>query len=191
MRITNEVYMCCSECKVEAYGLDEINKVFGYKIVKNDIKPYSKCRKCRGEELGFEGGNRKYIKDKQWATAASWGKQINISRTVFDSYLIELGYLEHDNNAGCIRNRLVVTEKGSSHSATTNSMFSKAILWDYETYVEVIRLRISKAIIHDTCPKCKSYLDTMPGYNHMDYSHKCKRCGRECEYWHVKVTHDR
>lgn len=190
MRITNEVYMCCSECRAEANGFEDINKVFGYMLVKEDIIPYSKCRKCRGEEPEPED-YRRNIKDKQWATAASWGRRINISRTVFDSYLIELGYLEHDDNAKCGGKRLAVTEKGSKHSATTNSMFSKAILWDYATYLEVIKLRLSKAIVHDTCPKCKAYLDTMPGYSHLDYSHKCKRCGRECEYWHVKVTHDR
>lgn len=191
MRITNETYMCCSECGVEASGLDDINQVFGYKIVKEDIKPFSKCRKCRGEEPDFEEHCKKNIKNKQWATAASWGRRINISRTVFDSYLIDLGYLEHDGKVRGIRNRLVVTEKGSEHSATTNSMFGKAILWDYATYLDVIRLRLSGTIVHDTCPKCKAYLDTMPEYNHLDYSHKCRRCGRKCDYWHVKVTYDR
>lgn len=191
MRITNEVYTCCPSCGAEAHGLEDINKVFGYKIVKKDIMPYSKCRKCRGDDLEFEGRYQKNIKDKQWATAASWGKQINISRTVFDSYLIELGYLEHDDSSSRIRNRLGVTEKGREHSATTNSMFGKAILWDYETYIEVVKLRISKAIIHDVCPRCKSYLDTMPGYNDVSHGFKCKRCGRECGYWYVKVTHDR
>lgn len=62
MRITNETYMCCSACGVEASGLDDINQVFGYKIVKEDIKPFSKCRKCRGEEPDFEEHCKKNIK---------------------------------------------------------------------------------------------------------------------------------
>ena len=189
MRITNEVYMCCSECRTEANGLEEINNKFGYKRVKGEIVPYSKCRKCRGEELEPED-YRKNIKHKQWATAANWGRKINISRTVFDNYLIELGYLEHDDTIRGVRKRLAITESGRQHSATTNSMFSKTILWDYDTFLEVIKLRLRKAIVHDTCPKCKAHLDTMPGYNHLDYCHKCKRCGRVCEYWNVSVTLD-
>lgn len=185
MRLANETYMCCPACGTEATGLDDINKVFGYKIVKEVIQPYSECRKCRGDV------EEQVHREKHWATAASWGKKIHISRTVFDSYLIELGYLEYNQKSNGRRNKLVVTEKGRNHSATTNSPFYKAILWDFDTFSKVVWMRASKAIVHDTCPKCKAYLDTMPGYNHLDYSHTCKRCGRVCEYWNVSVTHDR
>lgn len=185
MRLSSETYIRCPVCGTEANGLDDINKVFGYKIVKEVIQPYSECRKCRGD---FE---EQVHQAKQWATAASWGRRIHISRTVFDSYLIELGYLECNHNSNGRRSKLVVTEKGRNHSATTNAPFHKAILWDFDTYIEVVRQRASKAIVHDTCPKCKAYLDTMPDYNHLDYSHTCKRCGRVCEYWNVSVTHDR
>jgi len=192
MKIVNETYMKCPECGVEASGIDDINKVFGFKIVKGDLVPYSECRDCRKKDSPIERNKRKRKpKDKQWATAASWGKQIHISRTVFDSYLIEMGYLEYDDGTNGGRKGLVVTEKGRNHSATTNAPFHRAILWDFDTYMSVAKLRVSYATIHDTCPKCKAYLDTMPGYNHLDYSHKCKRCGRVCEYWYVNVTHDR
>lgn len=33
MRLSNETYMRCPVCGAEATGLDEINKVFGYKII--------------------------------------------------------------------------------------------------------------------------------------------------------------
>ena len=135
--------------------------------------------------------NRNYANAAQWATAASWGRQIHISRSVFDSYLIEMGYLEYDDGTNGGRKGLVVTEKGRNHSATTNAPFHRAILWDFDTYLEVAKLRVSKATIHDTCPKCNAYLDTMPGYDPLGHSHQCKRCGRVCEYWHVNVTHDR
>lgn len=192
MKLSKETYMRCPVCGTEAAGLNDINRVFGYKIVKEVIKPYTECRECRGNEPRFESRFRKQgHKEKQWATAANWGRRINISRTVFDSYLIELGYLEYNHKSNGRGNKLVVTEKGSNHSATTNSPFYKAILWDFDTFSKVVRLRASKAIVHDTCPKCKAYLDTMPGYNHLDYSHTCKRCGRVCNYWHVSVTHGR
>ena len=192
MKITNETYMKCPTCGAEARGLKDINKVFGYKIVNEDLFPFTECRGCRGENSYEERrkGKRK-TKDKQWATAASWGKRIHISRTIFDSYLIEMGYLEYGDGTDGGKKGLVITEKGRHHSATTNAPFSRAILWDFDTYFDVAKLRVSKATVHDVCPKCKAYLDTMPGYNHLDYSHTCKRCGRVCEYWHVNVTHDR
>ena len=189
MKIVNDTYMNCQVCGAEASGIDDINKVFGYKIVKGDLVPYTECRECRGEDYSFERG-RKY-KEPQWSTAAGWGKRIHISRTVFDSYLIEMGYLEYNDGAKAGRRGLGITEKGRAHSTTTNAPFRRVILWDFDTYMSVAKLRISYATIHDTCPKCKAYLDTMPGYNHLDYSHKCKRCGRVCEYWYVNVTHDR
>lgn len=193
MRITNETYMVCPKCRIEARGLDEINKVFGYRIMgKNlDLAPYRECRSCREQDSFEEEKSKKRYEEEQWATAASWGKRIHISRKVFDSYLIEMGYLEYVDDVNGYKSGLVVTEKGREHSATRNAPFRKAILWDFDTYLKVAKLRVSKATIHDTCPKCKAYLDTMPGYNHLDYSHKCKRCGRVCEYWHVNVTHDR
>lgn len=192
MKITNEIFMKCPTCGVEARGLDDINKVFGYKMVKEDLTPYTECRCCRGEESLVEARvSKRRKKDEEWATAASWGKRIHISRTIFDSYLIEMGYLEYCDGTNGEKKGLGVTERGKEHSATTNAPFRRAILWDFDTYLKVARLRVSKAIINDTCPKCKAYLDTMPGYNHLDYSHTCKRCGRVCEYWHVNVTYDR
>lgn len=190
MKIINETYMRCEECGTEAFGLYNINSVFGYKMVGEDISPFSKCKRCRGENLELEE-QEKEARIKIWATAAGWGKEINVSRTIFDSYLIDLGYLEYDGKARGNRKHLAITEIGREHSAISNSVFGRAILWDYDTYIEVIKLRLKGTIVHDTCPKCKAYLDTMPGYNHMDYSHKCRRCGRECEYWHVKAVHDR
>ena len=188
MRISNETYILCPKCGAEATGLDNIDRAFGYKIVKDVITPYAECRACRGDKQHFEG---QVHKEKQWASAAEWGKRINIRRTVFDSYLIELGYLEHDFESAGRGNNLVVTEKGSEHSATTNSSFHKVILWDFETYIEVVKMRASKASVHNICPRCKAYLDTMPGYNHLGSSHTCKRCGRICDYWHVSVMYDR
>lgn len=185
MRLSNETYIRCPVCGAEATGLDDINRVFGYKMVKEVVQPYAVCRKCRGvlEE--------QVHREKQWATAAGWGRRIHISRTVFDSYLIELGYLEYSHKSSGKGSRLVVTEKGRNHSATTNSLFHNAILWDFDTFVEVVKKRASKAIVHDTCPKCRAHLDTMPDYNYMDYTHTCKRCGKVCDYWHVSVTYDR
>lgn len=192
MKIVNDTYMNCQMCGAEASGIDDINKVFGYKIVKGDLVPYTECRECRGEELSLERDSRKRkTQEVQWATAANWGNRIHITRTVFDSYLIEMGYLEYNDGAKAGMRGLGITEKGRAHSATTNAPFRRVILWDFDTYLEVAKLRVSKATIHDTCPKCSAYLDTMPGYDPLGHSHQCKRCGRVCEYWHVNVTHDR
>lgn len=135
--------------------------------MKDGIVPYSRCRSCRGEELEPED-YRKNIKTQQWASAENWGRRMDISRIMFDSYLIELGYLERYGNARNEVLHFVITEKGREHSATTNSGRSKDILWDYTTYLEVIKMRLSKALEQDVCPKVATYLDTMPVYYHLD-----------------------
>lgn len=53
-----------------------------------------------------------------------------------------------------------------------------------------MKLRVSHSIMHDVCPKCKAYPDTMPDYNPREVKHKCKKCGSECDYWFVKATYD-
>ena len=191
MNLVNESHMKCSKCGVEASGLNDIQTVFGYRIVKEDIIPFIECRECRGADSEEEERRKNLSQKEEWATAAKWGRHISISRRVFDSYLIELGYLEHDDRKDGKRNHLAITKKGSSHSKIKNSFFGKTVLWDVATYFEVVKARLSKAIIHDVCPKCKSYLDTMPGFNHFDSVHKCKRCGNECDLWEVKATYDR
>lgn len=191
MKITNELNMCCPVCGVEASGINDIHKVFGYKMVKKDIEPFSECRKCRGVDSEEEEHRNNLANAKEWATATRWGRDINISCTVFESYLIELGYLEHNGKVNSKRMCLAITKNGSKHSKIRTSLFGKKVLWDSETMSEVMRLRVSHSIVHDVCPKCKAYLDTMPGYNPLEAKHKCKRCGNECNYWHVKVTYDR
>ena len=172
MRVSNETYMSCTVCGAEATGLEDINKIFGYKIVNEIIQPYSECRKCR------DNLEEKVYQEEEWNTAAGWGRRIHISRKVFDSYLIELGYLEYDPKSSRRWNKLAVTEKGREHSTISNSKFRKSILWDFDILCKVAKQRASQAIVHDTCPKCSAYLDTMPDYNYADFSHICKRCGR-------------
>lgn len=67
---------------------------------------------------------------------------------------------------------LVITEKGRQHSATTNSTFGKVILWGYATYLEVIKMRLCKALVQDNCPNVAAFLDTMPVYYRLNY--ECK-----------------
>ncbi len=185
MRITNETYKHCSHCGTEANGLDSINKIFGYKIVKDEIIPYSFCRECRKQME--EPKEEKPI----WATASDWGKKIHISRTKFDNYLVDLGYLDCSHSMNKKRGKLDVTEKGKFHSAITNTPFRKRLLWDYEAFKEVVKMRAQRAQVYECCPRCNAHLDTMPNYNYLDLSHKCHRCGLACEQWTVDVVYDK
>lgn len=189
MKILNETHMSCPKCGVEASGLNDIHKIFGYRMVKEDIVPFFECRNCRGVESEEEEIRKILSKPKKWYSAAKWGRSINISRKVFESYLIDMGYLEHDDRKKGIH--FVITKNGSAHSKIKKSLFEKTVLWDEATYFEVVKARLSKSIIHDVCPKCKAYLDTMPGFHPLDSLHKCKRCGNECDWWEVKATYDR
>lgn len=69
---------------------------------------------------------------------------MNICSIVFDNYLLKLGYLKHDNESIGNSRKLIITEKGKKHSATTNSFFNKRILWDYEVYNEVVKMKESR-----------------------------------------------
>lgn len=192
MRLSNETHKTCPKCGVEANGFDEIDKVFGYKLVKKVIAPCSECKECRSKNHFSKRKLKKRVyKTKKWASAAEWGRQIHISRKIFDSYLVDLGYLENDFKDTEKVCGLVITDKGKEHSAITNSFLHKMILWDYETYIEVVRMRVERAVVRDICPKCKAQLDSMPDYHYSDYSHTCKRCGRLCNYWSVDVVYDR
>ena len=185
LKITNETFMHCHQCGVEANGLQAINRVFGYKIVNDDITPYSICRECRKK-------TEPLAKEKErWTTAASWGREINISRKKFDNYLVDLGYLDCEESDKHRKGKLYVTEKGKQHSAITNAPFGKKILWDFDTFANVVKMRAERCTVYDCCPRCKAHLDSMPNYKHMDYSHKCHRCGLNCEEWYLEVTYDK
>lgn len=185
MKITNETSKTCPHCGAGASGLEAINKVFGYILIGDEIAPHSLCRECRNEkELPTK-------EEKIWATSACWGKRINITRTKFDNYLIDLGFLDCCNSSSRKRGNLELTEMGKRHSAMTNTAFRKKILWDCETFLEVVKLRAQRAKVYACCPRCNAHLDTMPNYNHMDYSHKCHRCGLDCEFWNVDVVYDK
>ena len=185
MKITNETYKHCSHCGVEANGLDSINKIFGYKIVRDEISPYSFCRECRKQM------EEPKVEKSLWATASNWGKRINISRRKFDNYLVDLGYLDCIDFSEGKKGNLDVTEKGKYHSAITNTPFRKYILWDYEVFSEVVKMRTERAMVYECCPRCKSHLDSMPGYNHLDFSHRCHLCGMDCDEWIVDVVYDK
>ena len=191
MKLVNETYVKCSKCGVEASGLNDIQKVFGYRIVKEDIIPFTECRECRGADSEEEERHKNLSNAKEWATTTKWAREIHISRTVFESYLIELGYLEYNDKASSKRMLLAITKEGSKHSKITPSIFGKKVLWDSKTNLEVMKLRAKHSIMHDVCPKCKAYFDTMPGFQPLNFVHKCKRCGTECDLWEVKATYDR
>ena len=91
-----------------------------------------------------------------------------MSRITFDSYLLELDYLKRHDNARSEGIHFIIMEKGKQHSATTNSYIGKDILWDYVTYLEVIKMRLSRTLEQDFCPSVATYLDTMPVYYHLN-----------------------
>lgn len=109
----NESHMCCPICGVEASGLNDIQRGFEYKTVKEDIEPFSECRQCRGAESEEEECHKNFANAKEWATATRWGRSIHISRAIFESYLIELGYLEHNARESSKRKHLAITKKAA------------------------------------------------------------------------------
>ena len=192
MKITNETYMICYKCGAEARGLEMIHKVFGYGIVKNQMVPYQECRECRNSYQTVRNRFGKPIRQEiGWHSAAGWGKQVNISRTQFDSYLIELGYLKPVGESDGKQRKTIITEKGTAHSAITNHPFKEVILWDYETFIEVVKMRANRAIVHECCPNCCAFIDTMPEYDPLAFEQKCANCGKLVSDWRVYVSYDR
>ena len=191
MKILNKDYFKCESCNTEAHDMIEINKKFGYIIKEDVIYPQSLCKECMSRlHPEKQEKKRREYKERQWATAARWGRNIHINKRTFNSYLIDLGYLERVcSEAGKVP--LQMTEVGQLHSKREKTIIGERILWDFDTYLNVAKRRAENADIHDICPKCKAFLDTVPGYNHLDYSHQCSKCGHICEVWEVSVNFDR
>lgn len=191
MQIADEFYKVCPKCGAEASGFETINYRFGYRIEQDVLTPYTECKVCRADKKEDSQSDAEAGVDMQWETAEYWCRQVNISKAVFESYLIDMGYLEYGFSINDGEDKLVITKVGKKHSVVTRSLLGKKILWDYETFVNMAKMRTESAIVHEVCPKCKAYLDTMPDYNFEDYAHTCKRCGRVCRYWDARVIYDR
>lgn len=149
MKLINETYVRCEECGVEAFGLYSIDRFFGYTAVGQDINPFTRCKNCRQKKEEFIMYERD-TRVKRWATAAGWGKEFNVSSSIFNGYLIELGYLEFDKGACGKHNCLVVTGKGREHSAIINPASGEDILWDYDTCIEIGKVREGEMRMKET-----------------------------------------
>ena len=192
MRITNEKYVACPKCRQEASGLEQINQRFGYMIKGEDVTPYRYCRDCRKQmEAEKPDIKSKRMKDTNWASAASWGRKIHINRRVFDSYLVDLGYLEKEQSNNGRYKKLIVTRAGEQHSALTNNPFRQIILWDYDTFTKVMKLRAEKADVHYCCEKCSAPVDEAPDFNHLQLEYRCDKCGHVGDVYAMSVVFDR
>lgn len=192
MQITNEKYVSCPICKAEGYGLEQINKKFGYYLKGDDVVPYRHCRECRRkEEEENQPQNEKNEQQISWASASTWGKKIHINRRTFDSYLIDLGYLEKDPNAVGRRQKVRISRMGDQHSALTNNPFKRIILWDYDTFVKVMKLRAEKATVHYCCEKCGTPIDDSHVFDYLESEYQCNQCGHIGEVFHTEVIFDR
>lgn len=198
MNITNEVYTSCPKCQTEAHGIDEINKIFGYYIEKDEMKPFQYCRSCRKwmeeEKIKMKNPKRNrhhnQQKDTEWATAASWGRQIHISRSMFESYLEELDYLVCRNEDDTKR-VLEITDSGKEHSAVTNHPFHRAVLWDYDTFMQVVDLRAGKAKVHFKCSKCGRNMEEDSGFTPIQKKYICRGCGSVAYSCDIEVEFDK
>ena len=157
----------------------------------------------KGEEREREVGRtgEQVCKNVEWGTASYWGRRIHINKRTFDSYLLDMGYLEriskkmqseklYDMNRG-YSGELCLTLEGLKHCKEKRVFLGRRTLWDFDTYLQVAKRRVENADIHDICPSCKAFLDTVPGYKYMDVTHKCSRCGRICKEWGVSMNFDR
>jgi len=189
MKVTNETYVCCPICEMEGKGLEQINERFGYFIKGGDIIPYKQCRECRKEESTLI--KNEDMKQAGWASASVWGKKIHINRKIFNSYLIDLGYLKKVPNDNGRKQESFVTKIGEKHSALTSNSFRKNILWDYDTFVKVVKLRTEKAEVHYCCEKCCTPIDELSNFDHLQPEYQCYKCGHVGEVFQMRVDFDR
>lgn len=189
MRVTNETHMQCLYCGKEAEGLQDINTLFGYRVDGEEITPYAYCRECGIRRSSLMRPVDRL--DQHWESASGWGRKIHINKTKFEDYLLELGYLRVDSASKKKHRNKVLTDKGRMHSALTNVSFSKVLLWDYNTFLRVVKLRAERSVMHELCPECKSKLDLMPGFNHLDYEHQCAVCGTVTSHCLLDATFDK
>ncbi|MBE5853482.1 MAG: hypothetical protein E7299_11135 [Lachnospiraceae bacterium] len=191
MKLSNKTHITCPKCGIEAHGLSDISDRFGYFIEDEEVQPYVTCKACRSP-ISFWKRQRKapVSAETTWASAAAWARKIHISEEQFNEYLIDMRYMEFSFHPGKDRKQFVVTDKGSVHSAETHSTFGKKILWDYDTFRNVIKLRCSMAEVHPCCPRCKAYLDEDPEYEHLALTYTCSKCGYVSDTREMNVTFD-
>jgi len=191
MVLSKELHKLCPGCGTEAEGLEQVNKVFGYRIEADEIVPYPSCRACRSQEQArklVQGGTdviTDSIEDIGWANASAWAKRIHTNRETFIRYLIHLEYL-----AVGAEGPLRLTEKGRLHSAITNRRFKETLLWDYDTFVEVMRCRAQKARVSFHCPRCRVDLEESAEFDYLQPSYRCHKCGKVYDYFNTKVVFD-
>ena len=203
MQITNTTYTKCPQCGIEAQGFGEIYEKFGYKMKRGGVvEPYSVCKKCSDivqQEKNHnvkDGGKRNAGKKQtplsaQWLSSAEWARKMHVRKEVFVSYLLELGYLaEHPDKEIGIPH--MITEKGREHSALTNTLFYKTVLWDYQAFSDVLMYRASLATHSMHCPHCHRELERHQGHeDFFEVEEKCPYCGKSSEAKKIRTVFDR
>ena len=153
MKLIEETYRKCPICGVEARGIVDLNRVFGYWFEGEEIDLHEQCKACRGvnefeETPAQERVARRWRKD--WDTAACWARKIHISGAKFTSSLVELEYLEaeaksdlENQGAGAV---FRITSKGYEHCRIKQTPLGDVVQWDFDTFAEVACLRARMAL---------------------------------------------
>ncbi len=121
--------------------------------------------------------------DRSWATASQWGRNVHVSGKVINSYLVEMGYLNESDGTP--------TKLGRAHSKWERKFGKWQLLWDNDTFWNVVKHRARQAEIREKCPSCGAYLDEDEKHDFMATIYVCSGCGSICTDRWVEVKFDR
>lgn len=117
-------------------------------------------------------------------TAKKWAQSMGISEAEFNEYLEKINYQVWKDAGPSKTEMWHITEKGRQHSKKSRNPFVRAILWDFDTLVEVTRVRgkITKKYFY--CDKCGAYLSTQSGFDFELQNWECKKCGHTSKLYY-------
>lgn len=112
-------------------------------------------------------------------TAKKWAYSMGISEDEFNEYLEKLNYQVRKDTGTSKSDLWHITDKGLPHSRKSRNPLVRATLWDFDTLVEVTRIKgkITKKYFY--CDKCGAYLSTQSGFDFELQNWECKKCGHK------------
>ena len=121
--------------------------------------------------------------NRSWATASQWGRNVHVSGKVINSCLVEMGYLNESDGTP--------TKLGRAHSKWERKLKVRRLLWDNDTFWNVVKYRARQAEVREKCPSCGAYLDEDEKHDFLASIYVCNGCGSICTDRLVEVKYDR
>lgn len=117
------------------------------------------------------------MEKNQWATMEKWAKIIHVKPKEMLGHLKEIGYVLPEAEALKKIKEEEITPQGQSHCLIASDKKGDFLLWDFDTFVRIVKecLKIRELIYK--CPRCRKLLDEDKLYSPDFKQIECHYCG--------------